>query len=46
MENHYKKLNLNTYASLIDIKQRYKSLALELHPDKAPGKENEFIEMQ
>jgi len=33
MEDYYKKLNITTQASLLEIKKSYRKLALQWHPD-------------
>ncbi|WP_339045998.1 J domain-containing protein [Candidatus Mesenet endosymbiont of Agriotes lineatus] len=40
--HYYKVLKINKDASQDDIKQAYRGLAKEHHPDKVPGKEREF----
>ncbi len=43
MKNYYFILSLNIYASEADIKQSYRKLALQFHPDKNPSPEAEAI---
>ncbi len=41
--NPYEILGLSRSASSLEIRKAYRKLALEYHPDKAIGKEKEFI---
>ena len=43
MKNYYFILGLNIYANDADIKQSYRKLALQFHPDKNPSAEAESI---
>ncbi len=43
MKNYYFILSLNIYASEADIKQSYRKLAVQFHPDKNPSPEAEAI---
>jgi len=43
LKNYYFILSLNIYASDTDIKQSYRRLALQFHPDKNPSPEAEAI---
>lgn len=42
MTDYYKILNINKSATEKDIKKAYRKLALQLHPDKPTGNEEEF----
>ena len=44
-KNYYKILGVEPTASLIEIKNRYKTLAKEFHPDINPSKANYFKEI-
>lgn len=43
MKNYYFILGLNTYASEFEIKQAYRRLALQFHPDRNPSDQAETI---
>ncbi|KAF2227429.1 DnaJ domain-containing protein, partial [Elsinoe ampelina] len=40
--NYYAALEVGSDASVEDIKKQYRKLALKYHPDRNPGKEEEF----
>jgi molecular chaperone DnaJ len=45
MNTHYDTLDIGRNASIDDIKKSFKKLAIQYHPDKAPGNEDKFKEI-